>query len=170
MVTLDFLEVLKLLINKEQTCCFTGHRKLPKEKIEYMIKRFNYEVDKLISKGVKVFISGGALGFDQIAASLIIAKKETGRDIHLIFALPCKNQHKLWNNEQKQLYHNLLAEADEIIYVSNEYTDSCMKKRNCYMVEQSSFCICALLYPFGGTEQTVRYARQKGVKVINVIK
>lgn len=131
-------------MDKKQTCCFTGHRKLPKEKIAYIVKRLDHEIDNLISQGVRNFISGGALGFDQIAASLIIAKKEMGRDIRLIFALPCKNQDERWNDGQKRLYSNLLSEADEIVYVSEEYADGCMKKRNRYMVEQSDYRICAL--------------------------
>jgi uncharacterized phage-like protein YoqJ len=153
---------------KEQTCCFSGHRKLPKERIEHIIKRLDREVETLIAQGVTNFISGGALGFDQIAVSLIIAKKEMGREIRLIFALPCENQDEFWGNDQKRLYRNLLAEADEIIYVSEEYTDGCIKKRNRYMVDQSAYCICALLHSFGGTDQTVRYARQKGLRIINV--
>lgn len=155
-------------MEKAIVCCFTGHRKLPKDKIEHIVKRLSQEIDNLISQGVTVFISGGALGFDQIAASLIIAKKEVGRDIRLVFALPCKNQDEFWNAEQKRLYRNLLAEADEIIYVSEEYADGCMKKRNRYMVDQSSYCICALLHPHSGTDQTVGYARQEGLKIINV--
>ena len=86
------------------------------------------EINNLISQGVTDFVSGGALGFDQIAASLIIAKKEMGHDVRLVFALPCRNQDERWNADQKRLYHNLLAEADEIVYVSGEYTDGCMKK------------------------------------------
>jgi uncharacterized phage-like protein YoqJ len=153
---------------KDQTCCFSGHRKLPKNKIEQIVKRLDCEIDNLINQGITDFISGGALGFDQIAASLIIAKKEMGRRIRLIFALPCKCQDKLWNVEQKMLYRSLLAEADEITYISEEYIDGCMKKRNKYMVDHSSYCICALLRTFNGTDQTVRYARQKGLSVINV--
>ncbi|RYD05756.1 hypothetical protein N752_07635 [Desulforamulus aquiferis] len=71
-------------MNKLNTCCFTGHRKLPKEKIEHIIKRLNHEIDNLISKGVTNFISGGSFGFEQVAASLIIAKKEMGRGVRLI--------------------------------------------------------------------------------------
>lgn len=153
---------------KSKTCCFTGHRRLPEDKIKSIIKNLDREVDNLIIQGVTNFISGGALGFDQVAASLIIAKKEMGRDIRLIFALPCKNQDKLWNDEQKWLYRNLLAEADEIVYVSEEYSDGCMKKRNRYMIECSDYCICALLHAFGGTDYTIRYARQKGTKIFNV--
>ena len=150
------------------TCCFTGHRKLPKDKIERIVQNLNREVESLIAQGITDFISGGALGFDQIAASLIIAKKEMGQKIQLIFALPCKNQDEFWTDEQKQLYRKILAEADEVIYVSDEYADGCMKKRNRYMVERSGFCICALLHQMSGTGQTVRYARQKGLRVINV--
>jgi len=90
-------------MDKALTCCFTGHRKLPKEK-----------------------------------------------------------------DEQRRLYHNILVEADEVIYVSEEYTNSCMKKRNRYMVDHSAYCICARLYPFSQTDQTVKYARQKKLKVINL--
>lgn len=155
-------------IYKSNTCCFTGHRKLPQGKIEMMILNLNREVDNLIAQGVTDFISGGALGFDQIAASLIIAKKEMGCKIRLIFALPYKNQDEFWTDEQKRLYHNILAEADEVIYVSEEYANGCMKKRNRYMVDCSAYCVCALLYPFSGTDQTVKYARKQGLKTINV--
>ncbi len=155
-------------MEKSITCSFTGHRRLPKDKIEQIVIRLNQEVDNLISQGVIDFISGGALGFDQIAASLIVAKKEMGHNIRLIFALPCKNQDAQWSFEQKRLYNNLLGEADEIIYVSEDYFDGCMKKRNKYMVDRSAYCICALIYPTGGTVQTVRYARKKKLRIIEL--
>lgn len=157
-------------MEKAKTCCFTGHRRLPKDKIEKIVIRLNQEVDNLISQGVTDFISGGALGFDQIAASLIIAKKEMGYNIRLIFALPCKNQDEQWSFEQKKLYHGLLGEADEVIYVSEEYTDCCMKKRNRYMVDRSAYCICVQIYPTGGTAQTVRYAEMGRLKITNITK
>lgn len=155
-------------MNKATACCFTGHRTLPANKIQTLITNLDREIDALIEKGVTDFISGGALGFDQIAASLIVIKKETGKNIRLIFVLPCKNQDTLWNEEQKKLYQGLLGEADEIIFVSEEYTPLCMRKRNNYMVEHSAYCICALLHEKSGTGQTVRFARKKGLKIINV--
>lgn len=155
-------------MDKTLTCCFTEHRKLPKERIEHIIIRLNQEIENLINQGITTFISGGALGFDQLAASLIVAKKEMGREIRLIFVLPCRNQDELWSAEQKKLYYNLLAESDQVIYVSEEYHDSCIKKRNRFMVDHSAYCICAGLHPFGGTDQTVKYARQTGLRVINV--
>lgn len=159
-----------MLIDKEHTCCFTGHRRLPKDKLESIVIHLNREIDNLITQGVTTFISGGALGFDQIAASLIIAKKEMSYDIKLIFVLPCKNQDNCWNSKQKRLYRSMLLEADEIIYTSEHYSDDCMKKRNQFMVDSSSYCICAKLYSNSGTELTVKYAIEKGLKVINVAK
>lgn len=160
------------LINysKYNACCLTGHRVLSKKKIEKIVKRLDEEVDRLINKGVRDFISGGALGFDHIAASLVITKKQQGAGIRLIFALPCRNQDEKWTDRQKQLYNSLLCEADEIIYVSEEYTPDCMKERNCFMVDNSAYCISALLRGLTGTGQTVRYAQQQGLEVINVAK
>lgn len=95
----------------ENTCCFTGHRKLPADKIEKIMLRLNVEIERFIGQGVTDFIVGGALGFDQLAASLIAAKKEMGESIRLIFALPCRNQDEQWSAEQKRLYFSLLKEA-----------------------------------------------------------
>ena len=153
---------------KNSVCCFTGHRKLPLEKIGSIIKRLDREIEDLIAQGVTDFISGGALGFDQMAASFILAKREMGRPVRLTLALPCRDQEKFWGEAERKLYFHLLSEADEIVCVSDNYVDGCMKKRNRYMIEHSSHCICALLHPFSGTEQTVRHARQAGVAVINV--
>lgn len=63
----------------------------------------------------------------------------------------------------------LIDEADEIIYVSEVYTDGCIKKRNQHMVNRSDYCICALIQSIGGTAQTVRYARNAGIKIIRVV-
>ena len=129
----------------ERTCCFTGHRKLPKGKIDTIISKLNCELERLIQNGVTIFISGGALGFDQMAASAVLDKKEKGYNIQLVMALPCRGQDDLWTTKQKQLYTQLLNKADSIKYVSETYTNGCMKKRNQYMIDNSKYCICALI-------------------------
>ncbi|MCL2884778.1 MAG: DUF1273 domain-containing protein [Oscillospiraceae bacterium] len=153
---------------KNQTCCFTGHRQLPKDKLDHIVARLDCEINALIARGVTHFISGCALGFDQIAASLILTKKEQGTPVTLTLALPCKDQDALWNERQKRLYRRLLSAADEIYYVSEIYDEDCMKRRNMYMADQAAYCICAYIRPYGGTAQTVRYARRRGLTVINV--
>lgn len=150
-------------------CCFSGHRRLPNDKLQIITENLNNEIEKLINEGVDTFYCGGGLGFDRIAASIIAKKKDSGINIRLIFALPCKKWNKLWNEAQKKPYVNLLGKADEVIYVSENYYDGCMEKRNQYMVDVSDFCICALLYERTGTSQTVRMAKEKGIKIINTI-
>jgi uncharacterized phage-like protein YoqJ len=155
-------------MNKKSVCCFTGHRRFSTDEMEYIKKRLNDELDRLIELGVTNFISGGAFGFDQIAAIMVIAKRKRNADIRLILALPCRNHDKSWTSEERRIYGNLLSKADEVCYISEEYSEDCMKKRNFHMIDSSAYCICALLRNGSGTGQTVRYARQKGVDVINV--
>lgn len=156
-------------MEKSSTCCFSGHRIIPAGIKPAVNARLNAEIDRLINLGVTDFISGGALGFDQTAASLIIMKRDEGADIRLIMALPCIGQEANWTKNQQQLYYKLLDRADEVIYVSEEYDKSCMKKRNYYMVDRSGYCICALLNERSGTAQTARYAMQKGLQVTNTL-
>lgn len=155
-------------MGRMRTCCFAGQRKLPKEKIERIMIRLDREVEGLIKQGVTTFISGGALGFDQVAASFIVAKKEMGRKLRLVFALPYKNHDRTWSAEQKNLYRSLLAEADERHYLSEKYDSDCIKKRDHYLVDHSAYCICAALYPLSGADQAVLYAKKKGLQVINL--
>ena len=155
---------------KNKTACFTGHRKLPAKKVQLIISRLDKEVNRLIREGVTTFLFGGALGFDQIASSLIAAKKEMGINVRLIMALPHRGQDDLWTNREKELYNYLLGAADEVIYISESYSSDCMKKRNYYMVDKSEYCICAFTKEISGTGQTVRYAKQKKLQIINVAK
>lgn len=152
------------------TCCFIGHRKLPADKLETILVNLDREIDGLIARGVRNFITGGVTGFDIMAAHFIVAKKEMGKSIRLLFALPCKNHDADWDEKQKELYQNLLNEADEVLYVSDEYDPFRIKRRNQYMIAHSEYCICALLHEKSGTGQTVRLARKKGLKIINVAK
>jgi uncharacterized phage-like protein YoqJ len=152
----------------EKTCCFAGHRKLPEDKIGVILLNLDREIERLIKNGVTTFISGGATGFDQIAASLIAAKKEMGCDVHLVMALPCHGQEMSWGESEKRLYQHLLDDADAIEYVSGVCGETGMAEQNQYMVDHSAYCICALLCDMSGTGQTVRYAHEKHRCVINV--
>ena len=147
----------------ENTCCFFGHRSLPKKRFEYIIKRLDLEIDNLINQGVTNFISGGELGFEQIAASIVLVKREMGANVRLILALPCQNQDKKLTAGQKRLYHTLLSEASEVRYV----VDDCMKKRDYSIVDNASYCICYFTNTNSHCEaaQTLRYAEQKGLTV-----
>lgn len=153
---------------QDLTCCFIGERSLPAEAAGHITLRLNEEVERLIGQGVRHFLSGGARGFDLIAASLIVTKKEMGTGLRLDFILPCKDQDEQWPERERKLYQGLLSEADGAVYLSGTYRPGCMKRRNWYLVDHSDFCICAALHDRGSAWQAVQYARRKGVNIIDV--
>lgn len=156
------------MYDEKKTVCFTGHRQIINAEIAVLPK----EIDKCISLGYDTFLSGGALGFDQCAASAVLRLKKKHPFIKLVFVLPCdKNiMSKNWTLSQQIAFLFLLRGADDIIYTSYEYYDGCMKRRNEKLVEMSSLCIAYLRRERSGTGQTVRLMKKKGGAVINVIK
>ena len=156
-------------MKKTDTCCFFGSRTLPEKQIEQIVRRLDSEIECLIRRGVTRFISGGTFGFDMIAASLIITKKELDNKIELTLILPSKSQERAWSQKQQILFQHLLKEADKVHILSDAYYDGCVKKRNQYMVNQSDYCICAFVAPWHGAEKIIKYAQQKGVQIVSVI-
>lgn len=153
---------------KERTACFTGHRTIPflqRRKIE---KRTEEALIEAIKQGYRFFGTGGALGFDTLAAQTVLRLKETYPQIKLILVLPCLSQTRGWRPEDIAEYERIKAAADKVVYTSQEYTRDCMFKRNRHLVDNSSLCIAYLTENTGGTAYTVDYARFKGLIIRNV--
>lgn len=153
---------------KKKTCCFTGHRKIPPEQYNCIAERLRTEIIALIHQGVIYFGVGGALGFDTMAAQAILILKESYPRIKLILVLPCKAQTRGWKKADIEIYEKIKAACDKCVYISNTYTTDCMHKRNRHLVNYSSYCICYLTKPTGGTAYTVEYAKRNGLTVINL--
>ena len=150
------------------TCCFTGHRFIERAKIPKIQKILDDEIIHLINHGATEFISGGALGFDMIAAESILKLRRDFPQIRLIMVLPCENQDKYWRVHDRTRYKIILDSADENIYLREEYYDGCMLDRNRYMIENSNVCISYLTQKRGGTLFTVNYAKKKKIEIINI--
>lgn len=153
---------------KSMTCCFTGHRKIPLEQYNGIVKRLRRILINLIENGYVYFGIGGALGFDTLAAQIILKLKKTYPQIKLILVLPCKAQTNRWSDEDKSIYEDIKNKADKYVYTSEAYTKGCMFKRNRHLVDNSSICIAYLTESKGGTAYTVEYAKKSNVKVINI--
>jgi len=153
---------------KDQTCCFTGHRHVPAADRAALEQRLEAEIVDLIRQGVRYFGAGGALGFDTMAALAVLRLKPEYPHIRLILVLPCKEQDKGWDEPNKKTYNQILRQADKVVYVSEQYARGCMHERNRHLVEHSGACVCYLTGTKGGTADTVRYARQKGLQIINL--
>ena len=150
------------------TACFTGHREIPSNEISTVSERLKSVLVDCIANGYRRFFAGGALGFDTLAAQTVLKLKREYPDIELHLALPYPDQAKSRSEAEVAEYGRIKSEADSVVYVSDHYFRGCMQKRNRYLVDQSSLCICYLTSQTGGTAYTVSYAERKTVRIINV--
>ena len=146
-------------------CAFTGHRII---KDYFLIKeKTKDELIKLIEAGYTDFYNGGALGFDTLAALLVIEFKKI-YDIQLHLILPCKRHYGKWNEDQKMTFNEIIFNADSVEYISEEYTDDCMLLRNRMLCERCDLLLSHCTRPFGGSFYTVNYAKKLNKKIINI--
>lgn len=145
------------------TICFTGHR-TPSDNLKSKIANELYKtLIFYISQGYRYFGTGGALGFDTLAAQTILQLKRNYQHIKLILVLPCKNQDRWWSEHDKKEYRRIQQLSDKIVYISNEYTNDCMLKRNRHLVNNSSLCICYCIKKSGGTAYTLKVCKTKEI-------
>lgn len=155
---------------KSKTVCFSGHRVLHDSKSD-IENRLEAAVRECIADGSEVFITGGAIGFDTLAAWTVIRLRKEYPQIRLVLALPCPQEEQTlkWTQKQKAEYQEILSQADEVKILSDKYTSGCMLARNRYMVDNSGCLICYLRHKGrSGTYFTVNYARSRGVKFIEL--
>lgn len=153
---------------KENTCCFSGHRRISKQMVDWINSRLFSEIISAVNEGYDTFCVGGALGFDTLAAKQILDIKQAFPYIKLRLILPCKTQYADWSKAQTSQYIEILERADSVEYISDEYTSGCMHERNRKLVDESSLCICYLTSDAGGTAYTVNYAKKAGIEVRNI--
>lgn len=154
---------------KEKTVCFSGHRHLYESKAE-IEKRLEATVRQCIAEGAESFITGGALGFDTLAAWTIIRLRDEFPHIKLVLILPCPPaaQTLKWQPTQKAEYQKIRELADEEKILADSYTGRCMLDRNDFMVDHSYKLIHYLRTESGGTYYTVNYAQNHGIKLVGI--
>ncbi|MBR6729673.1 MAG: DUF1273 family protein [Clostridia bacterium] len=150
------------------TCCFTGHRTLNLRTLPQLKQALSKSIEQLILAGYTSFGSGGALGFDLLAAEAVIKLKETYPDISLFLALPCRNQTKFWSEEQQKAYQRILSCSDEIVYTAEHYYTGCMHVRNRYLISRATCFLAYLTQETGGTKYTVSEAEKAGKPVLYI--
>ena len=164
------------LIEREITCCFTGHRpnKLPWGKDEsdtrcLILKNWLYQVIELAYQdGYRHFLCGMALGCDQYFGEEVAFFRESHPDIRLEAAIPCPGQEAHWSPDMRQRYQKLLSLCDLQTVVQPFYDRGCMLRRDRYMVSRSQRIIAVFNGTAGGTQQPLAYALQEGLEVIRL--
>lgn len=154
-------------MNKEQTCCVTGHRDIPFEKIPYVQDQLRQELVQAIQHGYTHFISGFASGVDLIFAEIVASLKHE-YPITLEAAIPYPGRMK----SPDKAFQCLLKECDIVKVHTGQYSKDCYMVRNRYMVDSSTLVIAVHDgRKSGGTAATMRYALQmkRNVREIRLI-
>lgn len=176
-------------MNIGKVVSFTGHRpnelfgtyELNNPKAKLLATKMLQVIEELIEKeGASHFISGGALGTDQIAFICVNKLKQKYPHIKNILAIPFRNQDSNWKEEQdKKRYEKIKNLADDVVFVDEidyynkdksvkvgDFSKKKMQLRNMYMVDQSQIIVAVYKGTKSGTKNCVDYAEHKKKKVI----
>jgi len=165
--------------------CFTGHRpnKIPgfdwndpwKNEGVYTVRNLLLPIlEEKIQQGATKFMSGGAIGFDQIAFFTVQQLKKRYPHIKNIVAVPYKEQPKIWRNpEILYWYSRMLELADLVTYVDKTplymrdihtpvgvHSNYKLQIRNEYMVDSVQGVIAFWDGTPGGTANCIEYAKR----------
>jgi uncharacterized phage-like protein YoqJ len=154
---------------KEYTLCFTGHRYYSGGAEDEA--QLAEAIETAYGDGYRLFISGMAQGFDLAAAEAVLKLRENRSDVALVAAVPFLRQARAFSDTNKARYEAILAVADKVVALREEYTHGCYWERDDWMVARSSRVIC--WYDGsggGGTRYTVRAALATGLDIINIYK
>lgn len=149
------------------TICFTGHRKIRGAYVSDLRKNDIYPalfaaIGRAAGKGFKRYISGGALGVDQIAAQAVI-----DHGLELIIARPFPSQACKWPERSQNMLVDLCKKATKVVDVSDDpFSVQKMEIRNRWMVDRASVVIAVFDGSPGGTGNCVRYARAQGKRIL----
>lgn len=157
-------------LNKKKRCSFTGHRPEKLNITEQEAKRLlTIAIRNAINGGYTTFITGMAKGIDIWAAEIVLNFKAQNPSLHLICALPYPTFYRNRNSDEKIRYQNVLANAD-FTHISYPFCDPrSYQSRNMWMVDRSNLVIAAFTGESGGTKNTIDYAKQQGIEVINIL-
>ncbi len=125
-------------------------------------------VTDLYNEGKRIFLSGGAMGFDMLAAEQVLRLGESLHDIRLVLVTPFEAQAEGYSPLEKERYASIVARSAEVICLSDEYSLGAFHIRNNYLVENSSHIIAYSNAHGRGTPSTLKKASRRGVEVTNI--
>ena len=152
----------------EHSVCFTGHRIMHEANRLYLGSWLPQQIRALYARGFRIFLSGGALGFDLMAAEAVLALRDELPGLRLRLLLPCRNQQARWSGQWQARYAAVLRQADavELLYDGDIVSRETFLRRDDALVERSAVCVAFYNRSRSGTGHTVRYARSLGKEII----
>lgn len=153
-----------MLLDRLHTVAFTGHRSYRGEAEEGLIASLR----RLAEWGYTTFLSGMAEGFDLAAAEAVLKLRREGLAVRLVAVVPFRGQSRGFTMENRARYRAVLAEADEVITLSERFFRGCYQVRNDYLVDHAAYLLAWYDGSRGGTQQTFLGALHRGLEVENL--
>ncbi|MFI3323375.1 MAG: SLOG family protein [Rikenellaceae bacterium] len=157
------------------TVAFTGNRSLIppsniySDDLEGVIRASLHDLlEQAYCAGKRIFLSGGAVGFDLMAAEEVVALRLQYHDVQLVLVTPFDGQDAKYPERDKELYASLLSEADRVVRIAESYSLGAYHQRNEYLVENCGELIAYSSGKGRGTVSTMRRAVKRGVQVTNI--
>ena len=143
--------------NKENTCCFFGHREVThniREKLTAIIKKL------ITEENVTEFYVGNQGQFDSMVYSVLKELKANYPDIKYTVVLAYMPDEYI-----KEVYGEDTLFPDGLENVPKKFAIS---KRNDWMIQESGFAVCYVHKITGGAAKFREKAEKKGLRVMQV--
>ncbi len=149
-------------MDREHTCCVTGHRDLTEIQTMAAVVKLAEEIMLAGIAGYTHFITGMAKGVDRIFAEDVLLLKKRRPKIQLVAAI----SHRDALNNKEPDFQRLLKKCDQVVVLSESYHPGVYAQRNKWMLEHSSRLIAAHDdRATGGTVNTMREAQKMGIEI-----
>ena len=150
--------------------CFTGHRTINPNKQQAVKEKLNSKIIELYNQGHRTFLCGMAIGFDLLAAEILIELKETCKDIFIVACIPFIGQESRFSPTDQKRYNNVINSVDSKVIIARAFSKQSYLLRNIYMLEHSSIVVAYFDTNIkkGGTFFTYNKAIKMGKEVRNI--
>ncbi len=125
-------------------------------------------LEEFYSAGERQFFVGGAVGFDLLAAEVVMELRRAHHDVELTLVRPFEGQEIRYPTVDKLRYNEILESANDVVTIAEGYNVGAYHMRNGYLV---SHCNTLIAYSNGegrGTAATIKQAHQQGREVVNI--
>lgn len=164
-------------MDKGKTVSFSGYRP---EKFSFILmdnqeaylhleSRIRSEIIKAALDGYDTLLCGMARGFDLVCGNIAIQLKQDlveWSNLRLIAVQPYRSHD--FSGPWGIMHSLVMSRADKVVYSAEKYSRQVFHVRNRYLVDHSSRLICYYDGQAGGTDYTVKYAKNKGLQIINL--
>ncbi|MBQ7856576.1 MAG: DUF1273 family protein [Alistipes sp.] len=152
------------LTQRERCVAFTGHRSYNGEH-NVSLRR---TIIELYNEGYDTFLCGMAIGFDMIAAEVLLDLRKMLPHLRLICVIPFEGQQESFSPDKRERFNAIVAQADSVITLQPKYSVGAYHGRNDYLVSNASVVVAYFTGESGGTAYTVKRAVKMGRRLINL--